>query len=240
MPGSARLRRPRRVEPQAEAVEVVVADRPGGAPGREFAQRPQSPTTRAPIGWPSAAVRVALAPIVRPRSLSSRIVKANQRSPSRLSVITGLPGAMISPEFGDADADRPIGRCKQLGLVELRLQARRRGPGQPRAWRRQAGAPPAVGPAWSGRGCSPLAVEIGLGLGERGLALVELLLAQEALGIQGHGPIVLLLRQQQVGFGGAHGLGSDRHLLGRACPNRYLRDRPRRCPQPPLPRPGPP
>ena len=72
----------------------------------------------------------------------------------------------------------------------------------------------AVGPALRRGGLRPLELEVGLGLGKRGRAFVELLATGKLLGRQRDGADILLLSQQEIGLGRSHGIGGDRDLFG--------------------------
>src|SRR5713226_1892593 len=110
-----------RIEPQLEAVEIVVADGAGGAPGCEFAQGPDfrdagvdpAPIVRAERD--RLAEREAVHPVF-PQSRSKPL------RPVRHERHDGLAWRNDFARLGHPNADDAIDRRHQSGLVEPRLQ----------------------------------------------------------------------------------------------------------------------
>ena len=144
------------------------------------------------------------------------IVLAHRKSKPQLAVGREghhrLAGFNDLTRLGDADADGAVGRRGQPGLVELCLEPgdRRFGQRHPRIGQ---GALLGSGSGAGFLGLGALQIEVGLGFGQRSRALVELLAAGEILARQRGGAVVLLLSEDQIGFGGAHGLRCDCHLF---------------------------
>ena len=180
----------------------MVADGARGAPRGEFAERSQ---LRDPGGDATPIVR-GQRDIAPHRQLLQVVLAQREGEPPGCTLVDRedrLADRNDLAQFGDQDADRAVDRRHKPGLVELGLQVghRRFGQRDPGIGQRallgdRAGA--------RSRMLGALEVEIGLRLGQRGGALVELLTAGEILGRQRNGTGVLLLGQQQVGLGRSH------------------------------------
>ena len=200
MPGCSPSVGLQRIEPQAEAVEIVVADGARGAPGREFAERPQlRDTRRDAAGRRRSSARRSL-PTVKPLQ---RVLAQGEGEPSLAAALQRhhrLADGHDLARLGDQDADVPSTGATSLVLSSFACRSATVASASATLASASARSS-AVGPALRGRELGALEVEVGLRLGERGGALVELLAAGEVPRRQRDGARILLLGQQQVGLG---------------------------------------
>ena len=191
-----------RVDAEEEAVEVMIADRAGGAPDGELTER----SKLSDLGVDPVALR-GQQPHRRADCHSREQVLADGESEPAL--IRGresqnrLSGRDDLAQFGHEQGHDAVDRSDERGLGELGfdIRERRLGIGDLRL-RDRALLSSRAGPVLRVSGFS--LVELGLGLAERRGSLVKLLLAGEGLGRERSGSGVLLLREGKIGFGDAN------------------------------------
>src|SRR5262249_42873398 len=108
------------IEPQPEAVEVMVAHRARRPPGREFAERSQLRHARCDL----LAVTGAEPYLASHRQTSQRIFAHGEGEPLLVPYLKGEHGLADRDDLtqlGDQDADRAVDRCDEPQLVELGL-----------------------------------------------------------------------------------------------------------------------